>query len=172
MAFFSILHRWKMDFLFPGSFGWIFWNYPPSLSWTLNSRFECPGRRYIFHEFNPYILYQESWLSNNILNHVVCFIGKCSMCWQILLLFITHSSYDGFFSVLAIVNLLRADPSVPSFTPPLLRWSPPTMGESVLRLTTRDPLTAILWLEILITLKGITIYLTMESDKFTALYPL
>ena len=81
----------------PGSFGWIFWNYPSSLSWTLNSKFECPGRRYISPEFNPYILYPESWLSNNILNHVVCSIGKCSMCWQILLLFITHSSYDGFF---------------------------------------------------------------------------
>ena len=66
-------------------------------SWTLNSRFECPGRRYIFHEFNPYILYQESWLSNNILNHVVCFIGKCSMCWHIPLLLLLIQAMMVFF---------------------------------------------------------------------------
>ena len=124
-----------------------FWNYPFSHSWTLNSKFECPGRRYIFPEFNPYILYQEFWLSNKILNHVVCSIGKCSMCWQILLLFITHSSYDGFFTVLAIVNLLRADPSVPPFTPPIaVMISSPQMGESVLRWQLGIPTSTILWL--------------------------
>ena len=29
----------------------------------------------IFPEFNPYILYQESWISNNILNHVVALLA-------------------------------------------------------------------------------------------------
>ena len=38
--------------------------------------------------------------------------------------------------------------------------------------TIRDLFTTILWLEVLITLRGTTLYLTMESDKFTALYPL
>ena len=132
-------------------------------SWTLNSKTECPERRYIFPKFNPCTPVSRIFDSAIIsLNHVVCLLANVSMCWQILLLLLLIQAMMD-FSVLAIVNLLRADPSVPSFTPPLLRWSPPTMGESVLRLTTRDPLTAILWLEILITLKGITIYLTMDK---------
>ena len=165
-------HNWNLIPPIPGSFGWIFWNYPSSLSWTLNSKIECPGRRYIFPEFNPYILYQESWLSNNILNHVVCFIGKCSMCWQILLLFITHSSYDGFFLFLQLWTCCEQILLYPPSHHPLLWWSPPHKWGVCYEMTTRDPY----FYHPMAggsssPSKGITLYLTMESDKFTALYP-
>ena len=47
--------------------------------WTQD--LSAPGAA-IFPEFNPYILYQEFWLSNEILNHVVCFIGNIPKCWH------------------------------------------------------------------------------------------
>ena len=141
-------------------------------SWTLNSRFECPGRRYIFHEFNPYILYQESWLSNNILNHVVCFIGKCSMCWHILLLLLLIQAMMDFFcscncelaASRSFCTLLHTTHCCDDLLP--------TNGGVCPEMTTRDPY----FYHPMAggsssPSKGITLYLTMESDKFTALYP-
>ena len=80
-------------------------------------------------------------------------------------------------SVLAIVNLLQLLPSrlllYPSFTPPLLRWSPPHNGGVCPEMTTKDPLYYHpLAGGFLITFKGITLYLSMDKWQVTALYPL
>ena len=112
-------HNWN---LIP--FRWTFWNYLPFFLGHWFQDLSAPDAA-IFPEFNPYILYQEFWLSNKILNHVVCSIGKCSMCWQILLLFITHSSYDGFFLFLQLWTCCEQILLYPPSHHPLLWWSPP-----------------------------------------------
>ena len=87
------------------------------------------------------------WLSNNI------FEPCCLLYWQMFNVltdpppFYYSFKLWWFFSVPAIVNLLRADPSVPSFTPPIaVMISSPQMGESVLRLQLGIPTSTILWL--------------------------
>ena len=75
-----------------------FWNYPSSLSWTLNSKTECPERRYIFPKFNPCTPVSRIFDSAIIsLNHVACYIGKCFNVLTHPPPVIIHLSYDGFF---------------------------------------------------------------------------
>ena len=143
-----------MDFLFPGSFGWIFFEIILlPFSWTLNSKFECPERRYIFPEFNPYILYQKSWLSNNILNHVVCLLATFQ-CADIPPPVYSKPPFNGqTFYICLASTLVPGDLLVDLF---LQIFSTSSQ-------TTRDLFTAILWLEILITLRGTTLYLTLDK---------
>ena len=54
-------HNWN---LIP--FRWTFWNYLPFFLGHWFQDLSAPDAA-IFPEFNPYILYQESWISNNIL---------------------------------------------------------------------------------------------------------
>ena len=113
---------------------WIFWMDIFEIillpfSWTLNSKFECPERRYIFPKFNPCTPVSRIFDSAIIsLNHVACYIGKCFNCADT-----SPSCYYSFklwwiFLFLQLWTCCEQILLYPSFTPPLLRWSPPRWG--------------------------------------------
>ena len=142
-------HNWN---LIP--FRWTFWNYLPFFLGHWIQDLSAPDAA-IFPEFNPYILYQESWISNNILNHVVALLA----------------------------TFQSADTPPPVYSKPLLMDRPSTYALPLHLFSWRSPggpfspdiLNFIrqLGISLLHSLagvphhlqKGITLYLTMESDK-------
>ena len=92
-------YQWNLIPPIPGSF-WmdIFEIILLTFSWTLNSKIECPQRRYVFPKFNPCTQGIKNLDSAIIsLNHVACYIGKCFNVLTHPPPVIIHLSYDGFF---------------------------------------------------------------------------
>ena len=114
-------------------------------SWTLNSKIECPQRRYVFPKFNPCIQCIKNLDSAIIsLNHVACYIGKCFNVLTHPPPVIIHLIYDGFFCSCKCELAATASKQTPFV--PLLHTTHcrgdilPTMGEVCPGMTTKDSL--------------------------------
>ena len=128
-------------------------------SWTLNSKIECPQRRYVFPKFNPCTQCIKN-LDSAIISWTMLFAmfqcadtsPSCYYSFKLWWIFL-------FLQLWICCNCFQADSfcTLPSHHP-LLRWSPPHNGGVCPEMTTKDPLYYHpLAGGFLITFKGITL---------------